>query len=160
MTRWLLFVLVLGFVMLAVFGGAPVASADIYQSKLVAVKEAEGKSNASLQGTYHFRALGLINFEAPDRKELVMSASITFDGDDSWTVTQRDMFWSDGSSKSGTSSGTYSVNSDGSLTFSVTSETQNQTWTGNVSSDDSMCIMTRGEVDAYGKILNNIYRPL
>ena len=50
MTRRLLFVLAMGLGIGVVLGGAPVASGNIYQSKLVAVKEAAGPFD--LDGTY------------------------------------------------------------------------------------------------------------
>ena len=134
MPRKLTFVLVTGLVLVMVLGGVLVANATIYQNKMVAVKgnPAGGFTNADLNGRYWFRRLQIENVEAPDREAAVTYGYIDFSGSGSFSITATD-FGSDGETGSGNLSGTYSVNSDGSLTFQIAGSSG--PITGNISTD-------------------------
>ena len=149
MIKRLLFILVSGFVMLAVFGEAPAAMGEIRQSKLVAVKEAAGPFD--LDGTYRLRLLYLENFKDIDRGAVILVGSIEFDSaTGTWTVTGN-KFFSDGSSGPDAGTGTYTVNPDGSVAF--IGGDHDLTWHGDVSSDSKTFIMTLGDTDAGGDIV-------
>jgi hypothetical protein len=128
------FFLVTGLVLVMVLGGVVFANATIYQSKIVAVKgdPAGDFTNADLNGRYWFRRLEIENVEAPDREAAVAYGHIDFNGSGSFSITFT-TFNSDGTTESGSFTGTYSVNSDGSFTFQI--EGSPDTITGNISTD-------------------------
>ena len=95
-------------------------------------------------GGLFFGKIFFEDFETYSRELSITVGTATFDGNVNWTATA-ESFDSDGSSGSGTSSGTYSVNSDGSFTMIVTSETPNETLTGNISDDNNTVIMSQRE---------------
>ena len=134
MPRKLTSVLVTGLVLVMVIGGALVASAAMYQSKVVGIKQdpAGAFTNADLNGRYWFRRLQIENVEAPYREAAVTYGYIDFSGSGSFSITATD-FGSDGETGSGNLSGTYSVNSDGSFTFQIAGSSD--IITGNISTD-------------------------
>jgi hypothetical protein len=117
-----------------VIGGALVASAAMYQSKVVGIKQdpAGAFTNADLNGRYWFRRLEIENVEAPDREAAVTYGYIDFNGSGSFSIAFT-TFDSDGTPGSGNFSGTYSVKSDGSFTFQIAGSPD--TITGNISTD-------------------------
>ena len=134
MSRKLTFVLVTGLVLVMVIGGALVASAAMYQSKVVGIKQdpAGAFTDADLNGRYWFRRLEIENVEAPDREAAVAYGHIDFNGSGSFSITFTNS-GSDGETGSGNLSGTYSVNSDGSFTFQIAGSSD--IITGNISTD-------------------------
>jgi hypothetical protein len=110
--------------------------------KGIAVKKgAKTFTNADLSGTYFFHDAYIEDFLTDNREFSVTVGDITFDGNGNWTGSGIS-FDSDGSSGSGNISGTYSVNSDGFFILIVTSETPNDTLTGNISDDNNTLIMS------------------
>jgi hypothetical protein len=111
--------------------------------KGIAVKEgAKTYTNADLSGAYFFHDLEFEGYVSDSGEVSVNVGSINFDGNINWTGTAQ-YFESDGESASYNFSGTYSVNSDGSFTFKVTSETPNIVLTGDISGDNNMLIMNK-----------------
>jgi hypothetical protein len=123
---------------------------EIGMFKGVALKEASKTFiNADLSGAYFFHDAFFEGFETDSREASITVGTVTFDGNGNWTATTQ-AFDSDGSSDPGTASGTYSVNSDGSFTLIVTSETPNATLTGNISGDNNTVIMSQRESTSNG----------
>jgi len=117
----------------------------IEQFKGIALKEAtKAFTNADLSGAYFFHQLSFYDFETDSREADIAFGTVNFDGNGNWTGTLQG-FDSDGSSDSGTASGTYSVNSVGSFTLIVTTDTPNTTLTGNISGDNNTAIITHRE---------------
>ena len=111
----------------------------------IALKEtAKVFTNADLSGTYFFHELLFYDFETNTRGAKTSISTLNADDNGNWTVTSQS-FDSDGDSRAGTSSGTYSVNADGSFTVIVTSETPNSTLTGNISDNNNTIIMSQSE---------------
>ena len=114
---------------------------DIGLFKGIALKKTtKTYTNADLSGTYFFHDAYIEDFVTDNREFSITVGALTFDGNGNWTGTANS-FDSDGSSGSGNISGNYSVNSDGSFTLTVTSETPNETLTGNISGDNNTIIM-------------------
>jgi hypothetical protein len=134
MSRKVILVLVTGLVLVMVLGGVLDANASIYQSKIVAVKgnPAGGFTNADLNGRYWFRRLETENVETPDKEAVVIYGHIDFNGSGSFNINFT-AFDSNGETGSGSFSGTYSVNSDGSFTLQIAGNPT--TITGNISTD-------------------------
>jgi len=108
----------------------------------IAVKEgAKTYTNADLSETYFLHDVVFEGFETDSREVSITVATVTFDGNGNWTGTAQ-YFDSDGASGSDNISGTYSVNSDGSFTLLVTSDTPNAIITGNISDDNNIIIMS------------------
>jgi len=98
-------------------------------------------TKADLTGKYWFRELAILDMETINRKASVSNGSIDFSENGTWSGNYTS-FLSDGSTESGTNSGTYSVNCDGSFTLTVTSESPSVTFYGNISSDGNTIILT------------------
>jgi hypothetical protein len=112
--------------------------------KGIALKEgAKTYTNADLFGTYFFHDAYIEDFETDNREFSITVGTVTLDGNGNWTGTA-DSFDSDGSSGSDNISGTYSVNSDGSFTLIVTSETPDVTITGTISDDNDIIVFGSG----------------
>jgi hypothetical protein len=118
---------------------------DLVQFKGMALKEATKTfTNADLSGAYFFHQLSFDDFETDSREASESFGTANCDGNGNWTLTSQ-AFNSHGSSGSGTAYGTYSVNSDGSFTFIVASDTPNTTLTGNISGDNNTIILSQVE---------------
>jgi len=145
MPRKLTFVLVTALVLVMVLGGVLVANATIYQNKIVAVKgdPAGGFTNADLDGRYWFRRLEIENVEAPEREAAVAYGYIDFNGSGSFSGNPT-TFDSNGETGSGAFSGTYSVNSDGSLTFQIAGSSVPITGNISIDPDRSFVVLSDG----------------
>jgi hypothetical protein len=118
---------------------------EIGMFKGIAFKKAiKTFTNADLSGAYFFHDVVFEGFETDGREASINVGTVTFDGNGNWTGTAQ-YFGSDGVSGSDNISGTFSVNSDGSFTFIETSETPNQTLTGNISGNNDAVIMSQRE---------------
>jgi parallel beta-helix repeat protein len=113
-------------------------------------KETKTYTNSDLFGTYFFHDAYIEDFETDNREFSITVGTVTSDGNGNWTGTA-DSFDSDGSSGSDNISGTYSVNSDGSFTLIVTSETPDVTITGTISDDNNIIVFASG-----GKIIDEV----
>jgi hypothetical protein len=98
-------------------------------------------TKADLTGRYWFRELAILDMNSSSRKASVSNGFIDFGGNGTWSGNYTS-FWSDASTESGTNSGTYSVNCDGSFTLTVTSESPSMAFYGNISSDGNTIILT------------------
>lgn len=98
-------------------------------------------TNADLTGRYWFRELAILDMNSSSRKASVSNGFIDFSGNGTWSGNYTS-FWSDASTEPGTNIGTYSVNCDGSFTLTVTSESPNVVFYGNISSDGKTIILT------------------
>ena len=145
MPRKLTFVLVTALVLVMVLGGVLVANATIYQNKIVAVKgdPAGGFTNADLDGRYWFRRLQIENVEAPEREAAVAYGYIDFNGSGSFSGNPT-TFDSNGETGIGAFSGTYSVNSDGSLTFQIAGSSVPITGNISIDPDRSFVVLSDG----------------
>lgn len=145
MSRKLTFALVTSLVLVMVLGGVLDVKSIIYQNKVIAIKgnPAGGFTNADLNDRYWFRRLEIENVEAPDREATVAYGYIDFNGSGSFSINHT-TFDNDGSKGSGSFSGTYSVNSDGSFTLQIAGSPS--TTTGNISTelDRSFVILSDG----------------
>ena len=97
-------------------------------------------TKADLTGRYWFRELAILDMQSSSRKASVSNGFIDFSGNGTWSGNYTS-FWSDASTESGTNSGTYSVNCDGSFTLTVTSESPSMAFYGNISSDGNIIIL-------------------
>ena len=98
-------------------------------------------TKADLTGRYWFRELAILDMESSSRKASVSNGFIDFSGNGTWSGNYTS-FWSDASTESGTNSGTYSVNCDGSFSLTVTSESPSMAFYGNISSDGNTIILS------------------
>ena len=124
-------------------GGRIESEGDIEQQIATALKINPTKrfTKADLTGRYWFRELAVVDIESSSRKASVNNGFIDFSGNGTW-IGNYTSFWSDASTESGTNSGTYSVNCDGSFTLTVTSESPSMTFYGNISSDGNTIILS------------------
>lgn len=119
----------------------------------IAIKEgAKTYTNADLSGTYFLHMMNMWGFQTDDRGAEIIHGTLTSDGAGHWTLTGQN-FESDGTSASGTISGTYSVKSDGSYAGTVTSETPNTTLTGYISGDNNVIAFGSGGKVSDGKAM-------
>jgi hypothetical protein len=116
---------------------------DIDQTIATALKlnPTQKFTKADLTGRYWFRELALVDMELSSRKASVSNGFMDFSENGTWTGYYTS-FWSDASTESGTISGIYSVNCDGSFTLTVTSESPSVTFYGNISSDGDTIILS------------------
>jgi hypothetical protein len=98
-------------------------------------------TKADLTGRYWFRELAILDMNSSSRKASVSNGFIDFSENGTWSGNYTS-FWSDASTESGTNSGTYSVNCDGSFTLTLTSESPSVTFYGNISSDGNTIILS------------------
>jgi hypothetical protein len=98
-------------------------------------------TKADLRGRYWSRELAVLDMRSINRKASVSNGFIDFSENGTWSGNYTS-FWSDGSTESGTNSGTYSVNCDGSFTLMVTSVSPSTAFYGNISSDGNTIILT------------------
>jgi len=98
-------------------------------------------TKADLTGRYWFRELAILDIESSSRKASVSKGFIDFSENGTWSGNYTS-FWSDASTESGTNSGTYSVNCDGSFSLAVTSESPSMAFYGNISSDGNTIILS------------------
>jgi len=98
-------------------------------------------TKADLTGRYWFRELAILDMNSSSRKASVSNGFIDFSENGTWSGNYTS-FWSDASTESGTNSGTYSVNCDGSFTLTVTSESPSMAFYGNISSDGNTIILS------------------
>ena len=118
---------------------------DIGLFKGIALKKTTKTfTNADLSGTYFIHGMNISDIQTNDRGAETIHGTLTSDGAGNWALTGQN-FESDGTSASGTISGTYSVKPDGSFTVTVTSSTPNSTLTGNISGDNNTIILSQGE---------------
>ena len=124
-------------------GGRIESEGDIEQQIATALKINPTKrfTKADLTGRYWFRELAVVDIESSSRKASVNNGFIDFSGNGTW-IGNYTSFWSDASTESGTNSGTYSVNCDGSFTLTVTSESPSVAFYGNISSDGNTIILS------------------
>ena len=104
-------------------------------------------TKADLTGRYWFRELAILDMNSSSRKASVSNGFIDFSENGTWSGNYTS-FWSDASTESGTNSGTYSVNCDGSFTLTVTSESPSMAFYGNISSDGNTIILAIPEEDS------------
>ncbi len=105
-----------------------------------------------LDGTFYFRSLELIDMSSAIRMAAIYWGSIDFDNGN-WDLTFSGMD-SDGSTVSGTRDGTYSMNPDGSFTFTPTAG--EPTYYGQLSADNNVLVMTVGEQKISGNRHNHL----
>jgi hypothetical protein len=121
--------------------------------KGIAIKEgAKTYTNADLSGTYFIHMMNIWDIQTSDRGAEIIHGTLTSDGAGNWTLTGQN-FESDGTSASGTISGTYSVKSDGSYAVTVTSETPNSTLIGYISGDNNVIAFGSGGKVSDGKAM-------
>jgi hypothetical protein len=103
-------------------------------------------TNSDLSGIYHFQQIGLQDFETDDREADIARGALNFDGAGNFTGTFKN-YDSDNISESGSSTGTYSVNSDGSFTLVPVEigEGLHEILSGNISSDGNIITMTQSQ---------------
>ena len=119
----------------------------------IAIKEgAKIYTNADLSGTYFLHMMNMWGFQTDDRGAEIIHGTLTSDGAGNWTLTGQN-FESDGTSASGTISGTYSVKSDGSYAVTVTSENPNSTLIGYISGDNNIIAFGSGGKVSDGKAM-------
>jgi hypothetical protein len=119
---------------------------------------AGGFTNSDLNGRYYFRRLGILDFEKSYREAETCYGYIDFNGAGSW-AGQVTCFDSDGTSDSIPSSlfnGTYSVNTNGSFTWIFDEDI----YTGHISSNKNLSILSGGNLDDNGHFTQDIITAL
>jgi len=126
-----------------IFTQGQIESGSIEQMIATALKlnPTQEFTKADLTGRYWFRELAILDMNSSSRKASVSNGFIDFSENGTWSGNYTS-FWSDASTEFGTNSGTYSVNFDGSFTLTVTSESPNVVFYGNISSDGNTIILT------------------
>ncbi len=90
-----------------------------HNAMVVGIKEASGYSNASLSGDYHMAFLVVHRMEDPSRDGELIWGNMSFDGAGNVTNLTLDEFWSDGLTEAATASGTYSLDSGGTVIITL-----------------------------------------
>ena len=112
----------------------------------VKVDPATTHTNSDLSGIYHFQEIELEDFETDDREACIARGALNFDGAGNFTGTYKS-YDSGNISESGSSTGTYSVNPDGSFTLVPVEigEDLHEILSGNISSDGNIITMTQSQ---------------
>ncbi len=126
------------------------ANGTITQEIAVGVKQdpSGGFTDADLNGRYWLRRLGIHKFETSDRDAEIGFGYVDFNGAGSWTG-YFSVIGSDGTSGSIPFNGSYSVNTDGSFTFTLITPDPSIA-TGHISSDRNFVILSDGYIDDDG----------
>jgi hypothetical protein len=119
---------------------------DIQFRMDMAIKQSAGKTNASLNGTYHIRDLEFYNISDASRSASVVWGTITFSDPD--YALEFYSYDSDGTeSAQKIDSGTYAVHDDGSIVFSQPNEPDLY---GQLSPDDNVLFISMGRTSSHG----------